>query len=118
MTHFCFTFLTVTYSPNLPVSVTITSSSTPVAGGSLTLTCDHGSTALNRTYQWFNESGAAIGTQATLPLTPLHESNSGEYSCLVTDQTRNVVGCGVERVIVQGMLEYYVLFGAILIIII
>ena len=91
------------YDPTLPVSVTITSSSTPVAGGSFTLTCDHGSTATDPTYQWFNESGAAVGTQATLTLNPLLESNTGEYSCLVTDQARNVVGCGVERVTVQGM---------------
>ena len=82
--------------------MTITSSSTPVAGGNFTLTCDHGSTATDPTYQWFNESGAAVGTQATLTLSPLLESNTGEYSCLVTDQARSVVGCGVERVSVQG----------------
>ena len=86
--------------------MTITSSSTPVAGGSFTLTCDHGSTATDPAYQWFDENGAAVGTQATLSLNPLLESNTGEYSCLVTDQARSVVGCGVERVTVQGIDAY------------
>ena len=99
----CIVLFTAVYNPTLPVSVTITSSSTPVAGGSLILTCNHGSTAMNPTYQWFDESGGAVGTQATLTLSPLLESNTGEYSCLVTDQARSVVGCGVERVTVQGM---------------
>ena len=44
-----------------------------------------------------------MGTQATLTLNPLLESHSGEYSCLVTDQAGGLVGCGVERVTVEGM---------------
>ena len=75
----------------------------PVAGGSFTLACDHGSTASNPTYEWFDESGTSIGTQATLTLNPLLESHSGEYFCLVTDQSDGLVGCGVHRVTVQGM---------------
>ena len=65
-----------------------------------------GSTATTPTYQWFNEAGTMIGTQATLTLNPLLESNSGEYSCLVTDQAGGLVGCGVERVTVEGM-DYF-----------
>ena len=91
------------YELSLPVTVAITPSSTPVAGGSFTLTCDHGSTALSPSYQWFNEAGAVIGTQATLTLNLLLESHGGEYSCLVTDQSDGLVGCGVQRVTVQGM---------------
>ena len=75
----------------------------PVAGGSFTLTCDHALTASNPTYQWFDDTSAMVGTQATLTLNPLLESHSGEYSCLVTDQSNGLVGCGVHRVIVQGM---------------
>ena len=44
-----------------------------------------------------------VGTQATLTLSPLMESHSGEYSCLITDQSDGLVGCGVHRVTVQGM---------------
>ena len=80
------------------------SSDSPVAGGSFTLTCDHGSTASNPTYQWFDNAGTVIGTQATFTLNPLRESHSGEYSCLITDQSDGLVGCGVHRVSVQGKL--------------
>ena len=55
------------------------------------------------TYQWFDTSGAMIGTQATLTLNRLNESNSGEYSCLITDQLGGLFGCGMHRVTVQGM---------------
>ena len=77
--------------------------SRPVAGQSYTLTCDHGSTASNPTYQWFNNTGHMVGSDATYTLNPLMESHSGEYSCLVTDQSDGMVGCGVYRVTVQGM---------------
>ena len=80
------------------------SSDSPVAGGSFTLTCDHGSTAQMPTYQWLNNAGTVIGTQATLTLNPLRESHGGEYSCLITDQSDGLVGCGVHRVSVQGKL--------------
>ena len=96
-------FFTASYDPNLPVTIVITSGGDTVAGGSFTLTCDDSSTAMNPAYEWFDESGTSIGTEGTLTLNPLLESHSGEYSCLVTDQTRNVVGCGVYRVTVQGM---------------
>ena len=96
------TLFIASYAPSLPFAVTIlVPTSSPVAGGSFALTCN--STATTPTYQWFNESGTMIGTQATLTLNPLLESNSGEYSCLVTDQSSSLVGCGVERVTVQGM---------------
>ena len=75
--------------------------SSPVAGDSFTLMC--GSTATTPTYQWFNEAGTMIGTQATLTLNLLLESHSREYSCLVIDQASGLVGCGVERVMVDGM---------------
>ena len=92
------------YDPTLPVIVTVTpGSASPVAGGSFTLTCDHGSTAQTPTYQWFDDAGTMIGTQATLTLNPLRESNSVEYSCLITDQSDGLVGCGVHRVSVQGV---------------
>ena len=74
----------------------------PVAGRSFTLTCDHGSTASNPIYQWLDDAGAMVGIQATLTLNPLLESHRGEYSCLVTDQSNGLVGCGVHRVTVQG----------------
>ena len=54
-------------------------------------------------FEWFNERGSLIGSQATLTFNQLRESNSTEYSCLVTDQISTVVGCGVHRVTVQGM---------------
>ena len=83
--------------------VTVTSSNNSVAGGSFTLTCDHLLLASTPTYQWFNEAGTMIGNGSTLSLNPLLESHSGEYSCLVTDQSDDLVGCGVHRVTVQGM---------------
>jgi hypothetical protein len=55
-------------------------------------------------YQWFNNAGTVIGTQATLTLNPLMESYTGEYSCMITDQSDGLVGCGVHRVSVQGIL--------------
>ena len=85
------------------MTVSITTSNSPVAGEDLVLTCDHGSTAMNPAYQWFDETGALIGSEATLSLSPLRESDTGEYSCLVTDQTRSLVGCGLTRVDVQGI---------------
>ena len=101
---FRFLLFAASYGSTLPVTVTITpSSDSPVAGGSFTLTCDHGSTASNPTYQWFDDAGNEIDTQATLVLNPLMESDSGEYSCLITDQSDGLVGCGVHRVSVQGM---------------
>jgi hypothetical protein len=90
-------------SSTLPITVTVTSSDSPVAGESFTLTCDHGSTASNPTYQWFNDAGTEVATQATLTLNPLRESNTGEYSCLITDQSDGLVGCGLHRVSVQGI---------------
>ena len=77
--------------------------SPPVAGQSYTLTCNHGSTASNPTYQWFDDAGTMVGTQANYAFNPLMESHSGEYSCLVTDLSDGMVGCGVYRVTVQGM---------------
>ena len=65
--------------------------------------CGHDSTAANPTYQWFDDAGAMVGVQATLTLNPLLESHSGEYSCLITDQSDGLVGCGLNRVTVQGM---------------
>ena len=56
------------------------------------------------TYQWLNNAGTVISTQATLTLNPLRESHGGEYSCLITDQSDGLVGCGVHRVSVQGKL--------------
>ena len=94
---------TAFYDPNLPVTVTVTATSMPVAGESFTLTCDHGSTASNPTYQWFDDAGAMVGTQATLTFNQLLESHSGEYSCLITDHSDGLVGCGVHRVTVLGM---------------
>ena len=101
-----FFFLTAGYYPTLPVIVTVMPGDrigTPVAGQSYTLTCDHASTAVNPTYQWFDDTGTMVGTQATYTLNPLMESHSGEYSCLVTDLSDGMVGCGVYRVTVQGM---------------
>ena len=98
-------FFAASYNPTLPVTVTVTpSSASPVAGGSFTLTCDHGSTASNPTYQWFDDAGNEVGTQATLTRNQLRESHGGEYSCLITDQSDGLVGCGVHRVSVQGIL--------------
>ena len=96
-------FFVASYTPTLPVTVSITTTSSPVAGEDLVLTCDHGSTAMNPAYQWFDETGALIGSEVTLRLSPLRESDTGEYSCLVTDQTRSLVGCGLTRVDVQGI---------------
>ena len=83
--------------------MTIDMTSPPVGGQSYTLTCNHGSTASNPTYQWFDDAGTMVGTQATYAFNPLMESHSGEYSCLVTDQSDGRVGCGVYRVTVQGI---------------
>jgi hypothetical protein len=77
--------------------------SSPVAGESFTLTCGHGSTATTPTYQWFDNAGTVISTQATLTLNPLLESHTGEYACLITDQSDDLIGCGVYRVAVQGI---------------
>ena len=101
-------FFAASYDQNLPVIVTVTpSSDSPIAGDiSFTLTCDHGSTASNPTYQWFDDAGNEIGNQATLTLSPLRESHGGEYSCLITDQPDDLVGCGVHRVSVQGIYTY------------
>jgi hypothetical protein len=74
-----------------------------VAGGSFTLTCGHDSTASAPTYQWFDNGGTLIGTQATLTFSPLLESHTGEYSCMIIDQLDGLVGCGVHRVLVQGI---------------
>ena len=75
----------------------------PIAGRSFTLTCGHATTVMNPTYQWFDDNGNMVGSQATLTLNPLLESKTGEYSCLVTEGASGRVGCGVERVAVQGM---------------
>jgi hypothetical protein len=98
-------FFAASYNPTLPVAVTITPShsDSPVAGESFTLTCDHGSSATTPTYQWFDNAGTEVGTQATLTLNPLLESHTGEYSCLITDQSDGLVGCGLHRVSVQGI---------------
>ena len=93
------------YSPTLPVDVTITSSSeTAVAGQSFTLTCQATTTLMNPAYQWFDDSGAMVGSSSTLTLNPLMESNSGEYSCQVSagSGAGQRFGCGVTRVVVQG----------------
>ena len=96
------TLFTASYSSSLPVTVTVTPTNMPVAGRRFTLMCDHGSTASTPTYQWFDNTGAMAGTASTLTLNPLLESHTGEYSCLITDQSDGLVGCGVHRVTVQG----------------
>ena len=104
MHDFYFLLIAASYNPTLPVTVTVApSSGSPIASGSLTLTCDHRSTAVNSTYQWFDDAGTMVGTEVTYTLNPLMESHSGEYSCLVMDQSDGMVGCGVNRVTVQGM---------------
>ena len=90
--------------PTLPVAVTITSSGTPVADQSFTLTCQVTTSLTSPSYQWFDDSGNMVGSESTLTLNPLLESSTGEYSCQVTagsgaDQR---FGCGVTWVAVQG----------------
>ena len=71
-----------------------------MAGRNFTLTCSHASSMVNLTYEWLNDIGNSVGSGMTLPFTPLLESNNGEYSCVVT--SGGTVGCGVERITVQG----------------
>ena len=89
------------------MAVTIRSSGTPVAGQSFTLTCEVTTTLMNPTYQWFDDNGNMISSNAVLTLNQLLESNTGEYSCQVsvTDGVDQRFGCEVERVVVQGMLH-------------
>ena len=88
------------------MTVTITASGTPIAGQSFTLTCAATTALSNPTYQWFSDNGTLIGSSAMLTIPTLLESNTGEYSCQVTagnGAANQRFGCGVERVIVQGM---------------
>ena len=100
----------ITYSPagytsDLPVTVTITPSGTPVAGQSFTLTCQATTALASPSYQWFDDGGNLVGNVFTLTLNPLLESNTGEYSCQVTagDDVSQRFGCGVSTVVVQGL---------------
>ena len=81
--------------------MTVILNDAPVAGRNFTLTCIHATSVMNPVYLWLNGSGNSTGSEATLSFTPLLESNSGEYSCMVTDGNGRV-GCGVERLTVQG----------------
>ena len=89
------------YTPNLPVTVSITEGSAPAIGQSYTLTCLHttaaGVSTIPVSFQWTGPDGNTVGTTNTLTLNPLSGDHRGEYSCLVTvgsgADTR--VGCGV-----------------------
>ena len=84
------------YTPDLPVAVTITSSGTPVAGQSFTLTCQATTTLASPSYQWFDDGGNLVGNVSTLTLNPLLESNTGEYSCQVTQAMELIKDLAVE----------------------
>ena len=94
------------YTSDLPVTVTITPSGTPVAGQSFTLTCQATTTLASPSYQWFNDGGDLVGNVSILTLNPLLESSTGEYSCQVTagNGASQRFGCGTSRVVVQGLL--------------
>ena len=96
--------------PDLPVTVTLTSSGIPVAGQSFTLTCETTTTLASPSYLWFDDGGNLVGNvSSSLTLNPLLESSTGEYSCQVTagsDESQRF-GCGVTRVVVQGELMFH-----------
>ena len=76
------------YTPNLPVTVSITEGGSPAIGQSYRLTCLHTTAAGVPTtplsFQWIGPDGNTVGTTNTLTLNPLSGDHRGEYSCLVT----------------------------------